>query len=467
MTQSDAPIKSRSGLCPGVIEYSSCRGDQRIQRYSKSRNVYTASPKFLQIPKGCKVTLYSTVHARGEKFGSSHSVAYSALGPRRLCTSKVLLKVAGIKVEDDFDVVEYIDNRIEEVLVHNQISAPREHVRWNTGALQTKLNHLEQEVKDEQLTIKTQNDVIQEQQQELKIQNSTLEKQQVNIKTQNHFIKKLNTVVEKLQRVSNTGTPDKSTCKVRLSSDKYKRNIKCEFEKIEPYAQFDRSGRAHFVVVFGSVEDEHRTHRGSIEGSPGFDGLEMVELQRDIKFDANEGNACSHPLVQSKNIELTPIRIRGYRNIWAFVTQLHANSREQVDDLLHECELGKANNKILKYQAPVNLYKPSKPGREQCCTLPKSCDFPTDCRGQKDENGVYKCSVVGDTKCHSMVKRNNVSVCDPDFQPLVYKQHEQAPLFYHYEVIGTDVFGKFNDPNDHLKSRRRTLLQAAGGSRGS
>ena len=120
-----------------------------------------------------------------------------------------ILKIYDLSMKgDDFDVVEYIDNRIEEVLVHNQISAPREHVRWNTGALQTKLNHLEQEVKDEQLTIKTQNDVIQEQQQELKIQNSTLEKQQVNIKTQNHFIKKLNTVVEKLQRVSNTGTPD-------------------------------------------------------------------------------------------------------------------------------------------------------------------------------------------------------------------------------------------------------------------
>ena len=44
-------------------------------------------------------------------------------------------------------------------------------------SMETELNHFKQELKQEQVNIKTQNDVIKKQREELKIQNSKLEKQ--------------------------------------------------------------------------------------------------------------------------------------------------------------------------------------------------------------------------------------------------------------------------------------------------
>eukprot|EP00943_MAST-04B_sp_MAST-4B-sp1_P009083 g9083.t1 len=100
-------------LCKGISTYTSCDSLRRSMTekifYPPSKNfVHVKNVQYVEVPKNCKVTLYSKVNVGGVNYGAKESVSITLHGPHQFCVTDSLPMVAGIKVENHIDEAEYI-----------------------------------------------------------------------------------------------------------------------------------------------------------------------------------------------------------------------------------------------------------------------------------------------------------------------------------------------------------------------
>ena len=108
--------KLESETCKGKIQtYKSCRFNDKLEVYEKKSgqtfHILSKVAKGFDIPKGCKVTLFSKIGNTHTILGNSKdSQAIVIKGPKqRYCSESHLDNIVGIGIEDDADVSEVVE----------------------------------------------------------------------------------------------------------------------------------------------------------------------------------------------------------------------------------------------------------------------------------------------------------------------------------------------------------------------